>query len=369
MESWESRASLRLSVGLLALVAPAWVLAATLATPAARSAPEWMAEAYRRKATRDLAGAAAAFEAARATGADAQRVDLELAYVALERGDPAAARRRLEAAAGGPDAALGDRARAQLAFVPGHLRGDLYWDAYGWRGVAGDAHVANEVPTLRLRAHYRPWLDRDLSLYAYAQATRDRASSGGALPRIYADDALVVGPGALLALWGRRAGLFLQAGWAWALVDDGRARARLDARGGAFLSVESAGCAPPPAEGARLAAVPCADGYGEAVWLGRFDDELVAFARGRAGAGWLVTGPVAWQLLVEARGAANRRRAAGDPFAEAGLWHRWRLLRPARVDALVGVQEGRAFSLGATPPARRRAYAELRFQLTTSLEF
>lgn len=333
-----------------------------------RSGPEWMDEGYRRKATKDVAGAAEAFLAARASGFDPQRVDLELAYLSLQRGDPAAARRQLEAAASGPDPALAVQARTQLDFVPGPFRGDLYADSYGWRGLAGAAHVANDVPTVRLRAHYRPWLASELTFYLYAQATRDFASQGGALPRVYSDNHALFGPGVLLPVWGRRAGFFLQAGAAVNLVDDGRDRTSFDARGGAQVGLESRGCAPQPARGARLAFSPCADLYAETVWLRRFSDDVVLFARGRAGAGWLVTGPIAWQLLLETRGVANRVRENGDSFAEAGAWHRWRLLRPIRLDALVGVNTGRPLDLGRKP-VRPGSYTELRLQLVTYVEF
>lgn len=369
MSSRTIAALLRYLMVPISLAGPVLGLAATSTLVGDRSGWEWMDEGYRRKADHDLAGATEAFEAARARGFDAQRVDLELAFVALERGDRAAARRQLESVTGGPDPDLVQRARTQLSFVPGHLRGDLYWDGYGWRGLAGNSHVANEVPTLRIRAHYLPWLDQDASLYLSAQATRDRASEGGSLPRIYSDNALIVGPGALLPLWGKRVGLFVQAGWALSLIDDKRDRSAFDARGGGYLGLESGGCFPAPASGARLALSLCADLYAEAVWLSRFDHEAVAFGRGRAGAGWLLTGPVAWQVLAEGRAAANRNRASGDPFAEAGIWHRWRLLRPFLLDALVGVNEGKAFGLGGRSPARPGAYTELRFQLTSTVEF
>ena len=333
-----------------------------------RSGQEWMQEAYRCKETSDAAGAARAFEAARASGVDAQRVDLELAYLSLEQGDPALARARLESVAAGPDPELATRAREQLRWVPRHYRGDLYADGYGWTGVAGDAHVANGVPTLRLRAHYSPWFEAGPSLYLAVQGTRDLASRGGPTPVIYSDNSLWVGPGLLLPLWSRRAGLFLQAGAAYALMEDGRPRTSFDARGGAFLGLESAGCTPAPASGLRLELVPCADLYSEAIWLGRFSDDTSIFARGRAGAGWLSTGPVAWQLLLEGRGFANRVSANGDDFVEAGVWHRWRLLRPLQLDALIGLETGRTVEVAGKAPARPGAYTELRFQLVTYME-
>lgn len=349
------------------MVALALAASAASADAGRRSGREWMQEGYRRKVTHDVEGAAAAFRAARSNGFDPQRVDLELAYLSLDQGDAAAARRQLESAASGPDAALAARAREQLHSVPSHYRGDLYADSYGWRGVAGNAHAANDVPTLRLRAHYRPWLDAGPSFYLQAQGTRDLASRGGETPLVYSDNSLLVGPGLLLPLWSGRAGLFLQAGAAVSLIADGRPTA-LDARGGAFLGLETRGCAPWPARGARLALTPCADLYAEAVWLGRFGDDTVLFGRGRAGATWLATGPVAWQLLLEGRGFANRVREYGDDFAEAGAWHRWRLLRPLRVDALVGLNTGRTFELAGKIPARPGSYTELRFQLVTFVE-
>lgn len=334
-----------------------------------RGALEWMQEAYRRKALKDFFGAATAFRVARAKGFDPQRVDLELAYLALDRGDSSSARQQLETVASGPDGALAGQARAQLDLFPKRLRRDLYADGYGWRGVSGNTHVANTVPTLRLRAHYRPWLDHELSLYLYAQGTRDVASQGGALPKIYSDNYALVGPGVLLPLWNRRVGLFAQAGAAFNLVDDGRSRTAFDARGGAFTGLESSGCLPGGRVAVRLELRPCADLYAEAVWLSRFENDVVVFARGRAGTAWLVTGPVDWHLLLEARGAANRLAANGDDFVEGGVWHRWRLLRPLRLDALVGVNSGRTVEIAGKRPLRPGSYTELRFQLVTFLEF
>jgi hypothetical protein len=328
-----------------------------------------MQEGYRRKATKDVAGAVKAFQLARSTGFDRQRVDLELAFLSLELGDAAAAREQLESAAAGPDRQLATQAQEQLHWVPRRYRADLYADSYGWSGVAGNSHVANDVPTLRLRAHYRPWFASGPSLYLFAQATRDLASRGGPLPRVYSDNAVILGPGVLLPLWSGRAGLFLQAGAAFNLVDEGRDGAAFDARGGGFLGLETPGCVPRPAHGARLELLPCADLYAEAVWLGRFGDDTSIFGRARAGAGWLETGPVAWQLLLEGRGFANREPRNGDDFVEAGLWHRWRLLRPLRLDALLGLNTGRTVEVAGKAPARPGAYTELRFQLVTYVEF
>src|SRR5689334_12528984 len=63
-----------------------------------RSAWEWMDRAYRLKAAGDLDAAASAFAAARAAGFDAQRVEVELGYLAAQHGDGVGARSHFQAA-------------------------------------------------------------------------------------------------------------------------------------------------------------------------------------------------------------------------------------------------------------------------------
>lgn len=249
------------------------------------------------------------------------------------------------------------------------VRRDVYAEAVAWTRAAGAEVPDNAVPTLRLRALVAPFERLPLDVYAVFQATRDLASRGGLAPRVYADDRALLGAGLQLRLLGGHAAVFAQLGSAFALVDDGRDRVLLDGRVGAMAFAETRGCAPDH-RGARLALAPCADVYSEAIYLSRMEHDVVAVVRGRAGATWATTGPVVWSLLAEARGAADRVGHPYDNFAELGLVHRWRLLRPLRVDLLAGVHRG-AFLRGraAEPVPDDRDYLDLRLVAATYAEF
>ncbi len=82
---------------------------------ARRAADAKLDEAYRLRASGDRAGARAAFVEAGHLGADNQRVALELAYIAIDDGQPDEARRLHVTASKGPDAELARRAREQRA--------------------------------------------------------------------------------------------------------------------------------------------------------------------------------------------------------------------------------------------------------------
>jgi hypothetical protein len=248
------------------------------------------------------------------------------------------------------------------------VRRDLYADTFAWRRVSGANHDADGVPTLRARGLVRPFESVPIELYGYAQVTRELGSSGITSGRIHADNRAMLGAGVLLSLWQGRAGLFFQAGPALNLVDDGRARTLLDARGGGFLGVELRGCSPAPGSGLQL--TPCADFYGDLLYLARFDDDVASFARARGGATWLVTGPVAWQALVEGRAAADRNHDFYDNFADAGLAHRWRLLRPVRLDVVASGVAGRYRGVENVDPAPDPLrYVDLRLEAATYFEF
>jgi hypothetical protein len=330
-----------------------------------------MDEGYARKASGDLDGAAAAFERAKVAGFDAQRVELELSYLDLAARRVTAARARLKSAAHGPDPLLAAQAREELDALPRALRRDLYLEAFGWARAAGAERRSNLVPMLRVRALYQPFVAVPLDGYVFAQGTRDLLSGDVAgVPRIYADGRAVAGAGLQLRVFGSRAALFAQAGPAFALVDDGRDDVLLDVRAGAVGNVESRGCSPEPRRGASLRVAPCADAYGAAVYFSRFGDDLVASARGRAGATWLVTGSVAWTLLLETQASADRIGHPYDNFFEAGLGHRWRLLRPLKVDLLAGVSSGVVLRGRAVEPVPEdRTYLELRLLAATYSEF
>jgi hypothetical protein len=330
-----------------------------------------MDEGYARKATGDLDGAAAAFEQAKAAGFDAQRADLELSYLDLSAQRVAAARARLESAARGRDPLLAAQARGELDALPHALRRDVYAEAYGWARTAGAERESNIVPMLRLRALYQPLAAVPLDGYVFAQATRDLLSGdAGGVPQIYADTRAIAGAGLQLRIFGSRAALFAQAGPAFALVDDGRDDVLLDFRAGAAGNAESRGCSPAPRSGTSLRVSPCGDVYGAAVYFSRFDHDAIALARGRAGATWLVTGSVAWTLLFETQASVDRIGHPYDNFVEAGFGHRWRLLRPLRVDLLAGVSSGVVLRGRAVEPVPTdRTYLEVRLLAATYSEF
>lgn len=330
-------------------------------------------EAYRAKASGDLVRAAAAFQRARTQGASPQLVSFELGYVAAASGDRDEARVRFVEAERGPDVAVSDRARQERDALGKHLYADLYADALGWNRALGTSDGNNVVPTLRVRGFYRPWLSVPVDLYVSGQATRDAASRGSvgtALPRIYSDNYAIFGGGLRLRLWENRIELFGQAGPALNLIEDGRDRVAVDVRGGALTYVETRGCAPAPVRSARADFKPCLEVYAEAIYASRFDSDVVAFARPRAGAGYLVTGPVSWQAILEARAAKDINNDYWNNFADAGVGHRWRLLAPVRVDLLLSVNAGGYFGLSGRDPAPTRlGYADARGVASTYLEF
>jgi hypothetical protein len=345
------------------------------ARPSAASSPvdSTLAEAYRLKSEREFEAAAAAFTRAQAAGADPQRIAMELGYVAAARGSSDDMRTYFSAAANGPDRVIADRAKSEMAYLPRRFWGDLYADAYGWQRAAGEDRGGSLVPTVRVRGMVRPALSLDFNLYIYGQATRDTGSRGsvaGGPPRIFADDYALVGAGAMVRFWGGRVGLFAQIGPAFNLIDDGRERAAVDGRGGGVLYAETSRCAPSPAHGAWAGFLPCLETYAEVVYVSRFDNNVIAFGRPRVAGSYLVTGPVAWQVVAEARAAADRNGDYYNNLVDGGAGHRWRLLAPLRIDALFSVNAGTYFGVTNRDPAPSRlSYADLRLNLATYAEF
>src|SRR5687767_9221161 len=125
-----------------AVLMPAAARATAVETPA-----PLLDEAYLRKTTRDLSGAASAFAAARNAGADPQFVALELAYLAMAQGDMSPARELLRDAAVGPNLVVADQARRELGSLPGPFWGELYADTFGWSRAYGASKTADLVPT------------------------------------------------------------------------------------------------------------------------------------------------------------------------------------------------------------------------------
>lgn len=325
----------------------------------------WLNAAYQLKASGDLGRAVEAFRAARAAGAEPQRIALELAYTHLALGDTDAARDELVTASRGPDAKLAEQARGQLAALPGAWSADVYVEAFGWRRMHGAAVSTDLVPTVRVRGMRRLASSPELDLYGFAQATRDTSSRGlgAATPQIYADDRALAGGGVLVRMWQRRLGGFAQLGPAVSLIDDGRARLALDIRAGAYLALATAACS-------RRAHATCAEAYAETIYASRFDHDIQALARGRVARSYLDTGALSWQLFVEGRGAVDRNGDYYDNFVDAGAGPRWRLHAAVPVDVLLGGHVGTYLGRTSRDPAPASlGYADLRILATTYVEF
>jgi len=248
---------------------------------------------------------------------------------------------------------------------------DVYAESFGWSRASGASRDPDVVPTLRLRGLYAlaPELGLDLHAYFGVQITRDVAShAAGVLSTIYADDRAIMAPGLLLRAWSGRVGLFAQAGAAVDLL--GKAGTRFDARAGAFLGIESQRCWAHAGSGVELRIDPCAEVYSEAVYLSRFQDDVVGFARGRLGASYLVTGPVSWGLVAQVRTGASRNQSYWDNYVDGGAGVRWRLLAPFHADLLATVDRGTYYGVAARDPAPSPlAYTELRLLFSTYLEY
>jgi hypothetical protein len=347
---------------------------AALAPPdPATSADQVLDEAYRLKAEGKVHDAVSAFERARNQGANPQRVSIELGYIAKVEGQNGLAREYFEEAAVGAEPGLASQARSELGELPHRFSADAYADAFGWRRTAGAAQNQSLVPTVRVRAFSRPSLDLDFAFYVYAQGTREAGSSSQVVtagPVILADDYALLGGGARLRLWGGRIGLFAQLGPAIDLIDDGRDRVAFDARVGADLFAETARCAESPANGARLELTPCLEVYGEGVYVSRYDNNVIGLLRPRAAASYLVTGPVAWQVVAETRAAVDLNGDWYNNFVEAGAGQRFRLLAPGRVDLLLSAHEGSYLGVHRVDPAPNPLrYTDLRLEAATYLEF
>lgn len=366
-------------------------------------------EAYKKKAEGDLEGAARAFETARSEGAKPELVALELGFLAATRGDTKLARGYFEEASLGADLelrghaekelfALGDpleppgeggeaaalpqvtyltaardstTAKPQSELVASSWWSDLYAEVYGWQRITGAPLEANLVPTLRLRALYRMKNVPELSLYGVAQATRDLASTASderGLPMIYADNQAMVGMGVMMRFWERQLGLFAQAGPTVDLVGGGGPPADLDVRAGAFLGLESSQCATFSPE-SDFVKFPCREIYSEAVYVNRFRDNVIAFARGRWGFTYWSASPLLSQALAEGRVAVDTNGDYYNNFMDIGVVNRFRFLLPSRVDITMGIHGGSYFGVaGADPAPDPLGYIELRLLAATYLE-
>lgn len=346
-------------------------LASSLAQERPDEARQALEAAYRAKAEGDIEAARRAFEHALELGADAQTVHLELGYLALGQGRMHDARGHLEHAARGRDEAMAENAAAQLRYVPNHFWGDAYVEGWAWYRFAG-RESANFVPTLRLRAMWRPFLDLDLSVYAFGSITRDVASrerGPSSLPLVYADNRAMVGGGVLLRLLGGNLAVFAQAGPAFNLLDDGREWVDLDVRVGVAGGIESDQCRLPTFDGVRGLLSGCLEAYGELVYVSRFDHDVVGMVRGRAGLNVLQTGPVLWQPVAEVRALGGKNGDYYNNLAELGVGHRWRLLDPFGVDLVTTVHGGVYYGVeNVDPLPSPPVYLEVRALLTSYVE-
>ena len=339
-----------------------------------RTGTDWLQIGYDRKAEGDPQGAREAFETAEEWGADPQIVHLELGYLAMEEGREKEAGEHFKEA----HRIAMERARAARQQLQGFSRvvwGEFYGEAFGWHRFAPQDST-NLVPVARLRGYVHPFVNVDLDPYVFVQVSRDTASTGRSpegYPLIYADNTLMFGGGVLFRFWKRQVGLFAQIGPAVNLLDDGRERVWLDLRAGAFITLESPECRPQLVDGGRGSAFviePCAELYGEAVYVSRFDHNLMAQARGRLGMAWLLTGPVAWQPAAEARVLKDIDNDFWNNLADFGIGHRWRLLHPFSLDLMLGVHFGTYFGLeNANPAPDPHYYSELRLQAATGFVF
>ncbi len=311
-----------------------------------KDSPEyWLEQGWKLREDRDYIEARKAFLTAQELGADEQLVALELGYNAMSRLDRHEAWRQFGVAAEGPDAERAAQAEGELEYLDGPLWADLYGDTYGWWRLSPE-RKADLVPLIRLRGYWTPFSHLDLHAYAFLQASRDMASRGAGetgAPIIYADNTLMFGPGVLARFFGRRLGIYAQFGPALNLVDDGTSRWEWDARVAAYTYLAGGPTHPGTlgkGEWGRGESGLWRELYGEAVYVSRFDHNVIAMARGRAGLSPLVSGKVAWQPLAQARAFVDLNGDYYNNRADLGVAHRWRWQTDVPLDLLVGFNVG-----------------------------
>ena len=293
----------------------------------------YLDEAFHLRARNDPGGAQLALTAARKAGADPQRIDLELAYVSLASRQTGAARTYLAAAAAGPDPVLARQARAQLGVLPARDWLDLYGEVASMQQLGGATAAGALAPMARLRGHHALLDDGTLSAFAAGEVRQGLGWSGVVGAPAQGTTVTAFGAGAMFALLDRRVGVLAQVGPALVQGPAG-GNTVLDLRAGAFADTQTSQCWPTARSGATLVFIPCAEVYAEATYLSRVDHDLFTFGRGRAAAAWAITGPVAWELLAEARAARDLKALAGATFAAAGAGPRLRLVRPVHLDLI-----------------------------------
>jgi transposase len=342
--------------------------------PTPESPGDWLQLAWNRKANDDLEGAEEAFLAALEAGGDEASIAMELGYLAHARGNYAESEAWFRQARQASSEGI-RQARGELQALEPTFWGEAYAQVFAWHRFH-PCKRSNLLPFVQVREFWHPIEGVDFDPYVYVNASRDFASRGeGPLgfPVIYADNTLGLGVGALYRTWERQAGAFAQMGTAINLMDDDRQRVWFDMRIGAYVDLEDEeGCWPDPMLDGGVATPMsfCWEAYGEAVYLSRFDHNVVTQARGRAGASAMVTGRVAWQPLLEGRVHKDLRNDYWNNLAELGAVHRWRLLADFRLDVMAGLHFGTYFGLYRDdPPPSPLSYAELRLLLESGFNF
>lgn len=346
-------------------------------TASATSRPAWMwfEDAWRLKKEGDDLGAIEAFEEALAAGGDAQSIHLELGWLRKKREEWPEARAHFREVLDGDDLERRRIAVSELRSIPKVLWGDLYVEGYGWHRLLHQ-ESSNFVPTARVRGFLHPIPKVDLDPYIFLQISRDvasRSSGPQGYPLVYADNHVMVGGGVQFRFWKKQVGLFAQIGPAFNLLEDGTAPVKLDVRAGAWLGLSTPTCFPlvpeqPPY--VRLDLRGCAETYDELVYVSRFSHDLLLSLRGRLSFTYLVTGPVAWQPVLEGRLLKDIRNDYWSNLVDAGVGHRWRLLWPFGLDLMLGLHVGTYMGLASVDPVPDPAqYLELRLQAATYVAF
>jgi len=342
--------------------------------PVPETPGDWLQLAWARKAADDYEGAEEAFLAALAAGGDKASIALEMGYLAHERGDYTESEDWFRQARKASSEGI-RTARGELQALEPKFWGEAYGQLFAWRRFF-PCKRTNVLPFVQVREFWHPIEGVDFDPYVYVNASRDFASRGeGPLgyPVIYADNTLGIGVGALYRTWERQAGAFVQMGTAINLMADDRNRVWFDARIGAFVDLEEeTGCWPDPDSepGPTMPMSFCWEAYGEAVYLSRFDHNIVSQARGRVGSSAMVTGKVAWQPLLESRVHKDLLNDYWNNLIEVGAVHRWRFLGDFRLDVMAGLHFGTYFGLYRNdPPPTPLRYAELRLLLESGFNF
>ena len=144
----------------------------------------------------------------------------------------------------------------------------------------------------------------------------------------------------------------------------------IDARAGAHISLENAGCWPAPSSGSALRAAGCLELYGEVTYVNRYAHDVIGFVRGRSSLSFAITGPLEWQLSAELRAAKDKNGEDYNNFADLGAGPRLRLLAPVHVDLMLAPHFGSYFGQQHLDPAPDPLHdLDLRAQAATSLEF